>query len=147
MINIEAIKRVLESQGKLDFKPFQSDNADQEFWAYRTSDNHFEVCDNNLISISRSRIGIEKPWYFVLNTEQYYRLLKEGESVSKIQEEQSNNPVRNVWLIKGTELIEISIDGYRSVHSRWIIFEPEKIVIKPNKDSTYWIPNKKKSML
>ena len=45
MINIEAIKRVLESQGKLYFKPFHFNGAKQDYWAYRTNENDFHVCD------------------------------------------------------------------------------------------------------
>ena len=36
-------KRVLESQGKLDFKPFHFNDAEQEYWAFRTSDNKFHI--------------------------------------------------------------------------------------------------------
>ena len=147
MINIEAVKRVLESQGKLDFKPFHFDNANQDYWAYRTNDNHFYVCNNDLMTVYRSQIGVEKPWYFVLNTEQDYRLLNEGESVSAIQDQQPNNIVKSVWLIKeymeGTEFVELNIDGYKSIADEWIIFETQTIDIKPNEESYYWVPNKK----
>ena len=43
MVNFEAVKKLLESQGKLDFKPFHFDNAKQEYWAYRTNDNKFHI--------------------------------------------------------------------------------------------------------
>ena len=76
MINIEAIKRVLESQGKLYFKPFHFNGAKQDYWAYRTNENDFHVCDDNLIDISHSKIGIKNPWYFVLNTEKVLLLCR-----------------------------------------------------------------------
>ena len=145
MINIEAVKRVLESQGKLDFKPFHFKNAKQDYWAYRTNENEFYVCDDNLIDISHSEIGIDNPWYFVLNTEKDYRLLEEGESVSVIQDINPDNLIKNVWLIKeymeGSEIAEKDIDGYKSVTDSLIIFETETIEIKPNK-LNYWIPEK-----
>ena len=145
MVNIEAVKRILESQGKLDFKPFHFKNAKQDYWAYRTNENEFYVCDDNLIDISHSEIGIDNPWYFVLNTEKDYRLLEEGESVSVIQDINPDNLIKNVWLIKeymeGSEIAEKDIDGYKSVTDSLIIFETETIEIKPNK-LNYWIPEK-----
>ena len=111
MINIEAVKRVLESQGKLDFKPFHFDDAKQEYWAFRTSDNKFHICDNNLNEIDRYDLkskSLFKSWrfcgygqkvLFVLDRESDYFFLEEGVSITTIQEEQPNNPVRNVWLI------------------------------------------------
>lgn len=145
MINIEAVKRILESQGKLDFKPFHFKNAKQDYWAYRTNENEFYVCDDNFIDISHSEIGIDNPWYFVLNTEKDYRLLEEGESVSVIQDINPDNLIKNVWLIKeymeGSEIAEKDIDGYKSVTDSLIIFETETIEIKPNK-LNYWIPEK-----
>lgn len=145
MVNIEAVKRILESQGKLDFKPFHFKNAKQDYWAYRTNENEFYVCDDNLIDISHSEIGIDNPWYFVLNTEKDYRLLEEGESVSVIQDINPDNLIKNVWLIKeymeGSEIAEKDIDGYKSVTDNLIIFETETIEIKPNK-LNYWIPEK-----
>lgn len=144
MINIEAIKRVLESQGKLYFKPFHFNGAKQDYWAYRTNENDFHVCDDNLIDISHSKIGIKNPWYFVLNTEKDYRLLEEGESVSVIQDKQPDNLIKNVWLIKENIIdnTENDIDGYKYVTDEWIIFETETIEIKFN-ESNYWIPDKK----
>jgi len=145
MVNIEAVKRILESQGKLDFKPFHFKNAKQDYWAYRTNENEFYVCDDNLIDISHSEIGIDNPWYFVLNTEKDYRLLEEGESVSVIQDINPDNLIKNVWLIKeymeDSEIAEKDIDGYKSVTDNLIIFETETIEIKPNK-LNYWIPEK-----
>ena len=62
MVNIEAVKRILESQGKLDFKPFHFKNAKQDYWAYRTNENEFYVCDDNLIDISHSEINLGIYW-------------------------------------------------------------------------------------
>ena len=67
MINIEAVKRVLESQDKLDFKPFHFNDAKQEYWAFRTSDNKFHICDNDLNEIDRYDLkskSLFKSWRF-----------------------------------------------------------------------------------
>lgn len=45
MVNFEAVKKLLESQGKLDFKPFHFENATQEYWAYRTNENFVLLLD------------------------------------------------------------------------------------------------------
>ena len=91
MVNFEAVKKLLESQGKLDFKPFHFENAKQEYWAYRTNENKFHICDSDLKEVEKRKLPI-KSWnycdfsqkiLFVLDREQDYLFLEEGESVQK----------------------------------------------------------------
>ena len=156
MINIEAVKRVLESQGKLDFKPFHFNDAKQEYWAFRTSDNKFHICDNDLNEIDRYDLkskSLFKSWrfcdydqkvLFVLERESDYFFLEEGVSITTIQEEQPNNPVRNVWLINDWdgEIVAKDFIGYRYIGKKWIILETTTIEISEN-DNRYWFPEKK----
>lgn len=134
MINIEAINKVLESQGKLDFKPFRFDNAKQEYWAYRTNDNKFHICDSSLneIDLYKLKQFLVKDWeccelLIVLNTEQDYFFLKEGSSVTKIQEEQPDNLIKNIWIINdwNGEISLKDFPGYKYIGKEWIIFETE----------------------
>ena len=151
MINIEAIKRVLASQGKLDFKPFHFENASQEYWAYRTNENKFYICDSDLKEIEKSDLPI-KSWgfcnysqriLFVLDREQDYLFLEEGESVSIIQEKQPDNQINNIWIIEnGDVIITKDILGYRYIGDNWIIMETDIIEIS-NNGNNYWIPNRK----
>lgn len=151
MINIEAIKRVLESQGKLDFKPFHFKNAKQEYWAYKTNDNKFHICDSDLKEIEKRKLPI-KSWefcnfsqkiLFVLDREQDYLFLEEGESVSTIQEKQSDNQIKNIWIIDNEDfIITKDIPGYRYIGDNWIILEIDIIEIS-NNGKNYWIPNRK----
>lgn len=156
MINIEAVQRVLESQGKLDFKPFHFENAEQEYWAFRTSDNKFHICDNDLKEIDRYDLkskSLFKSWsfcdynqkvLFVLERESDYLFFEEGISVTTIQEEQPNNPVKNVWLINDWdgEIVSKEIIGYRYIGKKWIILETTTIEISEN-DNKYWFPERK----
>lgn len=156
MINIEAIKNMLESQGKLDFKPFHFENAEQEYWAFRTSDNKFHICDNDLKEIDRYDLkskSLFKSWsfcdynqkvLFVLERESDYLFFEEGVTVFKIQEEQPYNLVKNVWLINDWdgEIVAKDIIGYRYIGEKWIIFETTTIEISEN-ENRYWIPNNK----
>ncbi|MBO5633080.1 MAG: hypothetical protein J5965_28815 [Aeriscardovia sp.] len=156
MINIEAVKRVLESQGKLDFKPFHFNDAKQEYWAFRTSDNKFHICDNDLKEIDRYDLkskSLFRSWrfcdyeqkvLFVLERESDYFFLEEGVSITTIQEEQPNNPVRNVWLINDWdgEIVAKDFIGYRYIGKKWIILETTTIEISEN-DNRYWFPEKK----
>ena len=151
MVNFEAIKKVLESQGKLDFKPFHFNNAKQEYWAYRTSDNKLHVCDNDLKEIELYELKkiLVKDWeccnvFVILDTELDYSFLKEGLSVSKIQEEQPDNQIKNVLLINccdGGIMIK-DIPGYKYIGNKWIILETDIIEIS-NNEQNYWIPDRK----
>lgn len=152
MVNIEAVKRILESQGKLDFKPFHFNNAEQEYWAYKTNDNKFHICDSDLKEIEKRELPI-KSWdfcdfsqkiLFVLDREQDYLFLEEGESVSTIQEEQPDNQIKNIWLIEDWDdnIITKDIPGYRHIGNNWIILETDIIEIS-NNEQNYWIPNRK----
>lgn len=152
MINFEAVKELLESQGKFDFKPFHFENAEQEYWAYKTNENKFHICDSDLKEIEKRKLPI-KSWnycdfsqkiLFVLDREQDYLFLEEGESVSKIQEEQPDNQIKNIWLIeyRNDIIITKDIPGYRYIGNNWIILEPDIIVIS-KKEQNYWIPNRK----
>lgn len=152
MINIEAIKRVLASQGKLDFKPFHFTNAKQEYWAYRTNENIFHICDSDLKEIEKRELPI-KSWdfcdfsqkiLFVLDREQDYLFLEEGESVSIIQEKQPDNQIKNIWLIEDRDnnIITKDIPGYRYIGNKWIILETDIIEIS-NNEQNYWIPDRK----
>lgn len=71
MVNIEAVKRILESQGKLDFKPFHFNNAEQEYWAYKTNDNKFHICDSDLKEIEKRKLPI-KSWDFVISLKKFF---------------------------------------------------------------------------
>lgn len=151
MVNIEAVKRILESQGKLDFKPFHFNNAEQEYWAYKTNDNKFHICDSDLKEIEKRKLPI-KSWefcnfsqkiLFVLDREQDYLFLEEGESVSTIQEKQSDNQIKNIWIIDNEDfIITKDIPGYRYIGDNWIIMEIVIIEIS-NNGKNYWIPNRK----
>lgn len=156
MVNFEAVKKLLESQGKLDFKPFHFEDAKQEYWAFRTSDNKFHICDNDLNDIDRYDLkskSLFKSWrfcdydqkvLFVLERESDYFFLEEGVSITTIQEEQPNNPVRNVWLINDWdgEIVAKDFIGYRYIGKKWIILETTTIEISEN-DNRYWFPEKK----
>ena len=152
MVNFDAVKKLLESQGKLDFKPFHFDNAKQEYWSYKTNDNKFHICDSDLKEIEKRELPI-KSWdfcdisqkiLFVLDREQDYLFLEEGESVSKIQEEQPDNQIKNIWLIEDWDnnIITKDIPGYRYIGNNWIILETDIIEIS-NNEQNYWIPNRK----
>ena len=151
MVNFEAVKKLLESQGKLDFKPFHFDNAKQEYWAYRTNDNKFHICDSDLKEIDRYDFKkiLVKDWeccelLVVMDTEQDYSFLKEGLSVTKIQEEQPENLIKNVWIINDWdgEIMVKDFHGYKYIGKKWIIFETETIEIS-NNEQNYWVPNRK----
>lgn len=152
MANFEAVKKLLESQGKLDFKPFRFENAKQDYWAYKTNDNKFHICDSDLKELENRKLPI-KSWdfcdfsqkiLFVLDREQDYLFLEEGESVLIIQEEQPDNQIKNIWLIEewDNNIITKDIPGYRYIGNNWIILETDIIEIS-NNEQNYWIPNRK----
>lgn len=154
MINIEAVKKVLESQGKLDFKPFHFDNAKQDYWAYKTNDSKFHVCDNDLKELSyyelRDIIDNVRCFFFVVDSDQCYFILKEGKPVATLHEEQPDNPIINILIVNGFDgIFSIKdIPGYRYInddYTYYIIFEPNLIDIKQQDNTKYWIPDKQVS--
>ena len=147
MINWQSIKKILESQGKFDFKPFVVDGVNEEMWAYRNEHDWFEICDRDLKIISdyelRNHLG---NYNFILNTDKEYRLLKSGSMVSELMKKYPEDSQFEIWIITPYEkIIKIGkeIRGYNGILGL-IVLEPEQININDQmKGVDFWMPKNK----
>ena len=157
MINWQSIKKILESQGKFDFKPLVIDGTDKELWAYRTEQNMFVICDADLTEISYSELKLNNI-FFILSTDKKYMVLKKGICISELKKDYPEDTQFDIWIIDHiySEIIKLDkeINGYNIINnvtfdnsyrdSTYIVLEPEQLCIKTMmEESEYWKPKKK----
>ena len=157
MINWQSIKKLLESQGKFDFKPLVIDGINKELWAYRTEHNLFVICDADLIEISYPELKLNNI-FIILSTDKNYRVLKKGVHISELKKDFPEDTLFEIWIIDHiySEIIKLDkeINGYNIIHnvtsdnsyrdSTLIVFEPEQLSIKKMMgECEFWTPKKK----
>jgi hypothetical protein len=155
MINLQSIIKILESQGKFDFKPFVIDGVDKELWAYRNQYDWLEICDSDLKVIDESELKLGNP-FFVFCTDKEYRLLKRGTLVSELRKDYPPNIKYEILVIpKYYPIIKLEkeINGYSIVlgrdseelrFSEYLVFEPQEIYINKQMNcDEFWRPEKK----
>lgn len=141
-ISDNTIKKLLEVQGKMDFKPFICEGIDKEIWAYRTNDNLLHFCDRDLEPLDRYDLQLTWGLFVILSTTDEYRLISKGIEVSDINESINDTHIEG-WIIDCNDKIVKRIQNfvsYRIIDHLLIFNAPKQDFLISNDEGEYWIP-------
>ena len=149
-ISNNTIKELLKSQGKLDFKPCICDGFNKEIWAYRTEDDSFFFCDNELnILEGLDLIDLRLGWgvKIILSNPNEYRIISEGFEISDNCVEGTNDYSQNEgWIIDCNDKITKRIPnfiGYKVIDNYYVFNASRPIYRISNGNENYWLPTDK----
>lgn len=146
-ISNNTIKELLKSQGKLDFKPCVCDGLNKEIWAYRTDDDSFFFCDNELNILDRFDLSLRWGCIVILSNPNEYRIISEGFEISDNCEEGTNDYSLNEgWIIDCNDKITKRIPnfiGYKEIDYFYVFNASRSKFLISNDNGIYWQPTDK----
>jgi hypothetical protein len=141
-ISNNTITKIMESNGKLDFKPFICDGLSIETWAYRSNDDTFYFCDNELNIIDRFELQLKWGVIVVLSTPEEYRLISENiEIPGKDVEGTEDSSLNEGWIIEHHNKIVKRIpnfNGYKVIEGHYIFNVFNSKFHISNNNENYW---------
>lgn len=146
-ISNNTIKELLKSQGKLDFKPCICDGLNKEIWAYRTEDDSFYFCDNELNILDRFNLSLRWGIIVILSNSNEYRIISEEFEISDNCVDGTNDYSQyEGWIIDCNDKISKRIPnfiGYKVI-DYYIVFNASKPIYRiSNGNENYWLPTDK----
>lgn len=146
-ISNNTIKELLKSQGKLDFKPCICDGLNKEIWAYRTDDDSFFFCDNELNILDRFDLSLRWGIIVILSNPNEYRIISEGFEISDNCEEGTNDYSLNEgWIIDCNDKITKRIPnfiGYKEIDYFYVFNVSRSKFLISHDNGIYWQPTDK----